>query len=201
MLNYLSPQIELRHVPTMMKRFTTGTLIAGVYEITGSCTIRCPIQPHSSNLRSSNSINLLMQISGVQIDSLPEPLDFWRRGWQDPITLGFWRNGAGQSKIQTARNFQIIQGIQIVFGIAVFAAIIGCAYGPWIRPNADDTRWRPVMYRLKAMNAFAFIRVGNIHNAKDIGTAIGFIANFVLISTPVKNPNGAHPNKSSTENA
>lgn len=64
MLNYLSPQIELRHVPTMMKRFTTGTLIAGVYDITGSCTIRCPIQPHSSNLRSSNSINLLMQISG-----------------------------------------------------------------------------------------------------------------------------------------
>lgn len=189
MLKYLIPHIELRHVSPMMKLSVIGALIAGIYGIAHD-QVTYTISPEYfskfkfdqfayANLGSSDRF-----FAGT--------IGFLATWWVGFFCTWFLARRLWPVQDPVSAKRQIIRGIKIVFGTAILAAFIGYAYGLWVGPNADYSRWQPMMHRLKITNTFAFIRVGYIHNASYIGGAIGFIATFVLIPTPIKNSNGMH---------
>lgn len=181
MLKYLIPQIEIWHLPPMLKLAVVGALIAGIYGIVHD-QITYTISPeYFTNFKFEQ---FAYADFGISDRFFAGTIGFLATWWVGFFCTWFLARRLWPVQDSVSANRQIIRGVIITFAVAIFAATIAYVYGIWCGPDADYSQWRPMLHHLKVTDHYAFIRVGYIHNASYLGGAIGFMLTFMLIPTP-----------------
>jgi len=178
MIRFIVPRIALRDLPPMLAAALAGALLAGIYGILHDQWTYSISAEYFTNMKFQQFHYADFGLGDRAFAGIVGFLGTW---WVGLVFAWFLarRLIPGQPLGRAFR--QIGMGFLLVLTAAVLSAALGYAFGLWLGPEADYSRWAEPLNRFHITGAWAFMRVAYIHWASYLGGLAGFLAALVVI--------------------